>query len=309
VIRASIATTLCTWLLAAFVTALAPADARAQGMSDQEAELRAAVEAANKAALHGPATVKLIDQAALKLPENFLFVPAAEAHRLLRALGNRPGTDLLGVVASSAPGADWLLVVSFIKSGYVKDDDARDWKADELFTGLKEGTEEVNKERRARGIPEMEVLGWVQAPAYDATTHRLVWSIETKSKGAPDGTPRGVNYNTYALGRDGYISMNLVTGMATIEAEKPVAHQLLAALDYNDGKRYGDFNSSTDHIAEFGLAALIGGVAAKKLGLFALIAAFAAKFAKAIALAVFAFGAGAMKFFRRKKADAPPPQV
>ena len=44
-------------------------------------------------------------------------------------------------------------------------------------------------------------------------------------------------------------------------------HELLADLDYNSGKRYEDFNASTDHIAEYGLAALIGGIAAKKLGL------------------------------------------
>jgi len=116
-----------------------------------------------------------------------------------------------------------------------------------------------------------------------------------------------VNYNTYALGREGYISMNLVTGMNTIEAEKPIARRMLAALEYNAGKRYADFDSSTDHIAEFGLAALIGGVAAKKLGLLALLAAFAAKFAKVIGVAVLAGIAIVAKLAKRKtRAGAPP---
>ena len=104
--------------------------------------------------------------------------------------------------------------------------------------------------------------------------------------------------------------MNLVTGMATIEAEKPIARQLLAALEYNDGKRYAQFDSATDHIAEFGLAALIGGVAAKKLGLFALIAAFLAKFAKVIAIAVIAaLGILAKLMGRKKAAGGTPPQA
>ena len=51
-------------------------------------------------------------------------------------------------------------------------------------------------------------------------------------------------------------------------------------------KRYGDFNSSTDKVAAYGLAALVAGVAAKKLGLLALLAATAVKFAKVIVLAV-----------------------
>jgi uncharacterized membrane-anchored protein len=54
-------------------------------------------------------------------------------------------------------------------------------------------------------------------------------------------------------------------------------------------------------VAEYGLAALVGGLAAKKLGFFALAAAFLAKFAKVFLLG----GAAALgvftKFFKRKK--------
>ena len=64
------------------------------------------------------------------------------------------------------------------------------------------------------------------------------------------------------------------------------ARQLLEAVDFNSGKRYGDFNSSTDKVAAYGLAALVAGVAAKKLGLLALLAATVIKFAKIIVVAV-----------------------
>ena len=278
--------------------------AAAQPTEAAKAEFAAALEAANKASIAGPTDVKLIDQAVLKLPEGLIHIPTAQADRLLSAMGNRVGEGLLGIVVS--PQADWFIVMRFSKSGYIKDDDAREWNVDDLLKGLKEGTEESNKERRSRGIPEIEVVGWVEAPKYDATTHRLVWSLESKDKGSPATAERGVNYNTYALGREGYISMNLVTGLANVQAEKPVAHSLLTALQYNDGKRYTEFNSSTDHVAEYGLAALIGGVAAKKLGLFALMFAFLAKFAKVIGVAAVAFGAMFVKFFRKKKPEVPP---
>ena len=92
-------------------------------------------------------------------------------------MGNRTGEGLLGMVLSPASGAEWFVVMRFEKSGYIKDDDAKDWKTDELLSGLKEGTEEANKERRARGISEIEVVGWVEAPKYDAGARRLVWSL------------------------------------------------------------------------------------------------------------------------------------
>lgn len=275
--------------------------ALAQPTEAAQAEMRAAVQAANQAALLGPADVKLIDQAVLKLPEGLVYIPPREAGRLLTAMGNRVGEGVLGMVVSPAPEANWFVVMRFYKSGYIKDDDAKEWKVDELLDGLKAGTEQGNQERRSRGIPEIEVVGWVQAPQYDAMSHRLVWSLASREKGGAAGADRGVNYNTYALGRDGYISMNLVTDLVKIDAERPVAHRLLAALAYNDGKRYADFNSATDHVAEFGLAALVGGIAAKKLGLFALIAAFAAKFAKVIGVAVLALGAAVTKLLRRKQ--------
>jgi uncharacterized membrane-anchored protein len=76
----------------------------------------------------------------------------------------------------------------------------------------------------------------------------------------------------------------------------------LGHLEFSNGKRYSDFNASTDKVAEYGLAALIGGVAAKKLGLFALIFAFLAKFAKLALVAVVGLGALVAKLFGHKKA-------
>ncbi len=288
---------------------LLPPPALAQPTEDAQAEFAAAVQALNKARIDGPAEIKLVDQALLRLPAGFIYVPAAESNRLLMAMGNRGGDNTLGLLLPAAEDEGWFIVMRFTKSGYIKDDDARNWDVDELLKGLKEGTQEVNRERRSRGIPEVEVLAWVEAPKYDAASQRLVWSLESREKNAPAAAPRGVNYNTYALGREGYISMNLVTGMSEIQAQKPVAHRALAALQYHEGKRYADFNSATDHVAEYGLAALVGGFAAKKLGLFAVIFAFLLKFWKIVALAVVGLGALVAKRLKGKVAASSSPQA
>jgi uncharacterized membrane-anchored protein len=281
--------------------------ATAAAAPDLAAERQAAFADAEKAALNGPQTVPLRGQATLALPKGYVFVPQAQAERLLQVMGNKGGPTLLGMVVP-AGDAKWMAVVRYIDAGYIKDDDAKTWNADELLKNLQEGTAAQNEERRTRGIPEMEIVGWVEPPAYDGATQRLAWAAATRGKNAPPGASQGVNYNTYMLGREGYVSLNLVTDLMLIEQYKPAARQLLTALNFNDGKRYADFNSSTDKIAEYGIAALIGGIAAKKLGLFAMLGVFLLKFWKIAALA--AVGAGSA-FFRKKKpkedTTAPPP--
>lgn len=291
-------------------TTAAPASTALSPEAEQEAAFKAA-KAVQKA---GPADIVLRDQAHLKLPEGYVWVPTPAAAQLMRAMGNRTDDTFLGAIFP-ADDADWMAVVKFVKEGYIKDDDAKEWNADDLLKSLKEGTEAANEERAKRGIPAIEVTGWAQKPEYEAGTHRLVWSALSKRKGGADDN-QGVNYNTYALGRDGYLSLNLITNAKDIDKYKPDAARLLTALQYDDGKKYADFNASTDKVAAYGLAALVAGVAVKKLGLFAIILAFAAKFAKLAIVAVGAALWGVAKIFKKKQPEvvaapaaavAPPP--
>jgi uncharacterized membrane-anchored protein len=279
----------------------APTPAPAQNEAALEVEANAAWQAGANAGTRGPADVALIDQGVLKIPADYLFIPKAEATRIMRALGNIVGEQsFLGLVVGTKQSDQWFVVARYIKEGYIKDGDAKEWNADDLLQQFKQGTEQANRDRAKRGFPEVEILGWVEKPAYDPDSHRLVWSMLSKQKDESDSSLRGINYNTYALGRDGYFSLNLVTNSNRIDWDKAVAGTLLAALSYNPGKQYEDFNVATDHIAEYGLAALIGGVVAKKLRLLALIGVFVLKFAKVIGVAALAFGGGIWRFFRRK---------
>lgn len=259
-------------------------------------------DAAMEAMLVGPHQVQLADQANLSVPEGYGFVPRAQAAAVMEQMGNTTDDRFLGLVFPLQDEAGWFVSVDYEPSGYVKDDDAKNWDSDELLESLKNGTEQANEHRKSMGVTPIEVTRWVEKPAYDSGTHRLVWSAEAREKGGNDPDPT-INYNTYVLGREGYISLNLITSSSRIEQDKPAAHELLAAVGFVDGKRYDDFNESTDKVAAYGLAALVGGVAAKKLGLLAAAAAFLAKFAKIIIVGVIAFGAGILKLFRRKSAE------
>ena len=298
------------WLCAVLL-ACAAALAHAQGGAPSP-EIKSAWQAAIQAAQVGPATIKLRDQATLKLAAQQAFVPQPAADRLMIAWGNGADPDMIGLIVSTEDDENWVVVASYEQSGYIRDDDAKDWKVDELLDSLKSGTEEQNKDRAKRGLPELELTGWIERPHYDPAVHHLVWSAGAREKGARanPNEPQTVNYNTYALGREGYISLNLLTDAGAVEADKPAVRALLGNLEFNQGKRYADFNNSTDKVAKYGLAALVAGVAAKKLGLIAMLVAVLAKFAKVGVVAFLGVLYGIRKFFTgkgKKPGPAPAP--
>lgn len=267
--------------------------------SKRDAAIQAAFEAAGKVAVHGPNEVPLLQQGAMALPDGYIFVPQPEAGRLSYALGNGQSDALVGMVFHNT-NQDWIAYLTYLGDGYIKDDDAKAWNADDLLAGLKDGTEAGNEDRAARGFEPIEVAGWVEKPAYDGSAHRLVWSALVRRKGSGADDAGSVNYNTYALGREGHFELDLVTSTAVIEERKADAKALLAALSFKEGRRYEDFDAKTDNVAAYGLAALVGGVAAKKLGLLAAAGVFFAKFAKIIAVAAFAGIAGLKRLFGGK---------
>jgi uncharacterized membrane-anchored protein len=297
-----------SWIGAVVATlafGLTGAPALAQQTQDQrnQAELQAAWAAAARAATYGPASIELAHEATLKIPAGELFVPAAEANRVMAALGNTSDPQRQGLIIARDAKSPWLVDVGWTEEGYVRDGDAKDWQADAMLENLKEGTESENAQRIARGFPALEVTGWVEPPTYDAAKHQLVWSLGLRSKDAPAGQPQTINYNTYALGRSGFFSLDLITGSDTIAGDKQVAHDLLGSLSFAGGHRYQDFNASTDKVAAYGLAALVGVVAVKKLGLLAALGVFLLKVWKLGLLALAAASAAIRKFFRRKPKD------
>lgn len=280
--------------------------AAVEEQSPQDKELSAALEAAKKAARRGPVDIGLGDEAVLKVPADYFFVPEQEGARLMRAMGNNTSLEFNGLVLPASEDDDWFITIDFHDSGYVRDEDAKNWNADELLSQLREGTEAGNADRTARGFPAIEVAGWAETPKYDQPTHRLVWSALARDKGAPANAEMTVNYNTYALGRDGYYSLNLIASQARLSTDKQHAAKILAALDFKEGKRYTDFVEGKDHVAEYGLAALVAGLAAKKLGLLALIGAFLLKSAKFIVLAVAGLFYGVRKLFTGRGRETGP---
>jgi uncharacterized membrane-anchored protein len=264
----------------------------------QENEYISTLNAAINSATQGPAAIPLLDQGMLDIPENYLFVPAKEAAAFMKANGNITGPEFVGFLVSKEDNIRWLITINFIKSGYVRDDDAKNWSADDLMKNIKEGNDIANEDRIKNGFSPFDIIGWIESPKYNNISHQLIWSILGKSQDSTDST---VNYNTYVLGREGYFKLDLITSNSSISVDKQHVNKMLASLHYNQGKRYEDFAEGKDQVAKYGLAALITGVVAKKLGLLALTGVFLVKIWKLLLLIPLILSNKIKTIFKKKK--------
>ncbi|WEF32686.1 DUF2167 domain-containing protein [Pseudoduganella chitinolytica] len=240
--------------------------------------------------------------ATLDLPAGFRYLAPADAGRLLsEGWGNPPGIETLGMIVPTAVNpltrAGWGVVVTYEKEGHVKDDDADSIKYDELLKTMQESMQEANEERKKQGYQPMTLVGWAEAPRYDKASHKLYWAKELHSAG---DAQNGLNYNIRVLGREGVLVLNAVAGMDQIAQIRKEMKTVTAFSDFTPGNRYADFDEKTDKVAEYGLAALIAGGAAAKLGLFGKLFALLLAFKKVVIVGIGALGFGIAKRFGRK---------
>jgi uncharacterized membrane-anchored protein len=191
----------------------------------------------------------------------------------------------------------WAVTITSTEDGYVKDDDAGKINYSDLLKQMQQGTAEVNKDRKAKGYPAIELVGWAEPPHYDAATHKLYWAKELRVEGAGENT---LNYDIRILGRRGVLVLSAIAGMNQLPEIRKEAPEILALVDFNDGNRYADFDPKVDKVATYGLAALVAGGIAAKLGFFKLlwIGLLAAK--KFIVIGIVAVSAWVRKLFKKR---------
>jgi len=179
----------------------------------------------------------------------------------------------------------WGVVITYDEDGYVSDDDADSIDYDDLLTDMKEASAAESEERKKQGYGSMLLVGWAEPPHYDQNTHKYYWAKEYVTDNTAENS---LNYNIRILGRKGVLVLNAVAGMGQIASIKQRMPELVAITEFTTGNRYQDFNKDTDHVAEYGLAALVAGGVAAKMGLFAKLAALLIAFKKFIVIGVVA---------------------
>lgn len=241
----------------------------------------------------GPMTFPLGSTGKINLPAKTEALSEEESNKFLKLTGNLP-TQGLNIIN----GGNWWATFEFDESGYVKDDGKID--ADELLKELKASDGPSNEERRKQGLPELFTDGWYIAPHYDPATKRLEWGLRIHASDDPQPI---INYTVRVLGRSGYERVVLVSSPDTLDRDVAEFKQVLKGFDFNEGQKYSEFRPG-DHVAEFGLAALVAGGAAAvatKTGFWKVIVGFLAAGWKLIAAAAVALLALVAKLFKRNR--------
>jgi uncharacterized membrane-anchored protein len=259
-------------------------------------------------------------KAALNLGDGYYFLGPEDTRKVLvDAWSNPPATaqDVLGMIFpkqfSPIDQGSWGAVVTFDPSGYVKDDDARTADYNALIEKTHKAEGDINEKRKTAGFEPIHLVGWAEPPSYDAAHHVLIWARDIKfGEGKPVDT---LNYDIRVLGRRGVLSLNAVASMNDLAAIHTAAAGIQQTAAFDTGEAYADYKPGLDKSAGYGLAGLvaagIGVVALKKIGLIGIILLFAKK-GFAVIIALFAgLGARFRKLFGFKdkgdKGGGPPP--
>jgi uncharacterized membrane-anchored protein len=230
--------------------------------------------------------------ATLHVPENFYFLDGEDAEKVLVEIwGNPPGQDVLGMLFpeqySPLDYDAWAVTIGYVADGWVSDEDAADIDYDELLEDMQDEIRDANPDRIAEGYGSIELLGWAEAPHYDASSKKLYWAKELRFDGSEDTT---LNYEIRALGRRGILTMTFIANGSQLYEVNANRESVLAMAEFNDGNRYMDFDPSVDEVAAYGLGALVAGKIAAKTGLLTAAILLLKKFGVFLLIGLAAFG-------------------
>ena len=254
----------------------------------------------------------------LHLGKAYYFLGKDDARRAIVDGWKNPASAADGVLGMIIPEGkvfanSWGAVVSYESAGFVTDKDADKASYDKMLRQVQDGEADVNAQRQKDGFPTMHLVGWAQPPSYNHQSHYLIWARDLKFSGSDSDA---LNYDVRMLGRHGVLSVNLVSSMPDLPQVRTDAANLAKTITYQPGFRYEEYNPSTDKKAAYGVGGLVaaglGLVVAKKLGLLAIGLVF---FKKAAVLIIAGFAALAnwlrrlfgLKKSPRKRASASGP--
>lgn len=221
----------------------------------------------------GPCVGHLGTIGELKVPKGYLFAGAADAKKFLEITKNIPSGDELGVLVS--PGVEnvsetWFVIFTYHEVGYIRDDEKDKLDAPAILDSIKKGTEAGNIEKRKRGWPTLDIVGWSNPPFYDTKTNNLTWGVLAKD---PNDNEEVINHSVRLLGRSGYLTAELVLSPKAAVDGIPAFGNVLSGYSYIQGKRYAEFTKG-DKVAAIGLTALVAGGAGAVLANSGLLAKF-----------------------------------
>jgi uncharacterized membrane-anchored protein len=222
----------------------------------------------------------------LNLGDRYYALLGNDARWVMETLWeNLPDPSLQAMVfrkGTSPLDGSWSVAVFYFEDGHISDDEAGTMDYDAIIAARKDSEPELNRLRREQGIPELNTVGLVGKPGYDAATRALKFSVLLETPGADY---RHLNANAWVLSRHGYVNLNVI-GVAEDAASADAAMpELIGLVSFTPGNRYADYVPGVDAVAEGGLGGLLGAGGAQA-GLLVLAIALLKKFGFLLAVPV-----------------------
>jgi uncharacterized membrane-anchored protein len=295
-------------ILAIASTAAVLAQPQTQSQEDREQAIRRAVRELKPQT--GPITlangIARIDASTMS------YLSPADTEKLFVDIWGNPRSATEGNLGTLIPAGfdpltdeSWAIILSYSNDGHVSDSDASQIDYTDLLKSMQKSTADEAEERRKQGASGLQLVGWARPPFYDQTSHKLHWAMQLRNDRGQDS----LNYNVRVLGREGVLVMNFVAAMENLPDIEKAIPGVMRNVNFTDGNRYDQFNASTDKLAEYGIAALVAGVALKKVGFFAVIIGVILAAKKFLIFGAIALFAGVGAFFKRARRGSrlPPP--
>lgn len=265
--------------------------------SAEEISMQAFIDSIEQSYHYQTGVIKLGDGlATLTIPEHFKYLDSEQSKKVLTELWGNPPAETLGLLfpenATLLGDEDGYVVeISYAEDGYIEDEDAQDLDYNDLMEEMQNDAQSANPQRIEMGYEPIDLIGWAAEPFYDEENKKLHWAKELRFGEADFNT---LNYNIRVLGRKGYLTLNVISGIEQLPQVNNDMEVILGSVDFNEGYRYSDFNPDLDEVAAYGVGGLIAGKILAKTGLLAGLL----KFWKVIALgAVGIFGALRKRIF------------
>jgi uncharacterized membrane-anchored protein len=181
--------------------------------------------------------------ATLHLGKKYYFLKADEAKQVLTEWGNPPSSmeGVLGIVFPAGKtflDEGWGGVVTYEPAGYIDDTDSETADYQKLLEDAQKGEDAENAERKKAGFASTHLVGWAQPPAYDKAHHYIIWARDIRFGDQKIDT---LNYDVRVLGRQGYLSLNMISAISELPAVRADAAQLAAAASFDPGSAYADY--------------------------------------------------------------------
>jgi len=196
----------------------------------------------------GPKQASLGTLANIEVPQGYRLTGEAGARILLGRMKNPVPDGLIGILAPDS--GQWLVVLTFMDVGYVKNADKERIDPAAVLTGVRKLSVMQNSERTEQGMASIANVDWERPPVYDAERHSLEWALRAETQSS-----KVINETVLLLGRRGVLEFIKVQPYETSSNSIPL-QQLINNITFKEGQRYADYENG-EKIADVSLSQLI----------------------------------------------------